>query len=257
MTKITTESTLDTKGMLVGLCYKAAQVPSSASIYTGIRKIVRGLTYELKELPTPELSDLNYTKAKLSQLSRNYENPGEIATARTKLAARRSSPHTSVAVSTLGSAKDSRSQGFCLRQLVVTQTPKYTEIDVIWRSTELVQRNTADFLLIPELVKQLDLAHDPAVYRMYMANSYLTALTMPYLFKWCDGVEFFEHLKLHDPKYFRTALNAFAKFLEDQSRYSYKHRQKSYNFAHTMLSDEHFARLHAYCIDNGARFIHG
>lgn len=233
--------------MLVDLCYKAAKIPQSEALYTGIRKIVNGLTHEVIQLPTPQLEDLMYTKSKITQLLRNYENPGEIETARTKLAARRSSPHTSVAVSTLGAAKDSRSQGFCLRQLVITQTPKWTEVDVVWRSTELIQKNTADYLLLPRILDQLELAHAPRKYRFYMANSFLTALFMPLLFKETDGIEFLETLRQHDPKYFRTALNAFAKFLEPECRYSYKHRQKAYAFAHKHLDIPRYvkyAKLH-------------
>lgn len=239
--------------MITDLIYQAAAVPQSQSIYTGIRKIVRGLSYETQTLPTPDMEALMYKSAKIRQLMRNYHNPVEIEHARIKLEARRDSPHTSVAVATLGDAKDSRSQGFCLRQIIITQTPKKTEVDIIWRSTELIQKNTADFALIPLILAELELAHTPSVYRFYMANAYLTALFMPLLFRYTDPIKFFDFLREHDPKYFRTSINAFAKFLETECRYSYKHRQKAYASAQANLD---IPKLTEYAILHGASFKH-
>lgn len=239
--------------MLVDLIIKAATAPAERSLYTGIRKIVRGLHHSVEKLPEVDMEQLLYKRyeSKMKQLLRNYHNPNEISHARTKLAVRRDSPHTSVAVATLGDAKDSRSQGFCLREIVVTQTPKWTEVDVVWRSTELIQKNTADYALIPEILKELELAHEPRRYNLYMANGYVTALFMPILFQHIDGVEFFEILRKADPKYFHTALNAFAKFLEPTCRYSYKHRQKAYASAQANLEIE---PLIEYCKLHGASF---
>jgi hypothetical protein len=239
--------------MLVDLIIKAINAPAERSLYTGIRKIVRGLHHSVEKLPEVDMEQLLYKRyeSKMKQLLRNYHNPNEIAHARTKLAVRRDSPHTSVAVATLGDAKDSRSQGFCLREIIITQTPKWTEVDVVWRSTELIQKNTADYALIPEILKELELAHEPRRYNLYMANGYVTALFMPILFQHIDGVEFFEILRKADPKYFRTALNAFAKFLEPTCRYNYRHRQKAYASAQANLEIE---PLIDYCKLHGASF---
>ncbi len=237
--------------MLVELIKQAAFKPQAEATYHGIRKIVNGLYYETNELPAPDMERLMYKEAKIRQLLRNYHNPGEIESARIKLQARRKSGHTSVAVSTLGAAKDSRSQGFCVRNIIITQTPKWTEVDVIWRSTELIQKNTADYALIPLILEQLELAHKPRKYRLYMANAFVTALFMPLLFQYTDPVEFFEKLRVKDPKYYRTALNAFAKFLEEDCRYSYKHRQKAYASAQSNLD---IPLLTQYCHEHGASF---
>lgn len=238
--------------MLVDLIKQAAFKPQAESTYHGIRKIVNGVFYETTTLPTPDMEALMYKEAKIRQLLRNYHNPGEIESAKVKLKARRQSGHTSVAVSTLGAAKDSRSQGFCIRNLIITQTPKWTEVDILWRSTELIQKNTADYALIPLILEQLDLAHTPRKYRLYMANAYVTALFMPLLFRYTDPVAFFDELKVKDPKYFRTAINAFAKFLEEDCRYNYKHRQKAYASAQSNLD---IPRLTQYCHDAGASFM--
>lgn len=238
--------------MLTDLILDASLTPPSRCTYHGVRKIIHGVHWETDMLPTPDLESLMYKEAKIRQLLRNYHNAGEIETAREKLKARRDSAHTSVAVSTLGSAKDSRSQGFCLRQLIITQTPKWTEVDIIWRSTELIQKNTADYALIPLILEQLELAHTPRKYRLYMANAYVTALFMPLLFQNTDPIEYFEKLKGADPRYYKTALNAFAKFLEVPGRYSYKHRVKAQASAHEHLD---LPRLTEYCKQNGASFI--
>lgn len=234
--------------MLVDLCYKVAAMPG---IYTGVRKIVRGVSYELDSLPSVDLEQLGYRGGKIAQLMRNYFNQAEVDAARTKLAARRKSPHTSVALNTLGEQKDSRSQGHCIRSIIVTQTPKWTEVDVIYRSTELIQKHHADYALLPIILNQLELAHTPSVYRLYFANCFLTALFAPILFQHTDPIKFYEHLKAHDPKYYRTFLNATAKFYEVNSRYSYKHRVKMWEIAQKRLDCKKLAQ---YCHDNGASF---
>ena len=237
--------------MLIDLIRKVSFMPHDAGIYNGVRKIVRGVTHRVTTLPIPNLEMLGYKEAKIRQLLRNYYNEGEISSAKKKLQVRRAASHTSVSISTLGGAKDSRSQGFCIRNLIITQTPKFTEVDIIWRSTELIQKNTADYALIPLILQDLDIAHEPSVYRMYFGNAYVTALFMPLLFINTDGIAYFEQLKQADPKYFKTALSAFAKFTEKTCRYNYKHRVKMYNFTHKHLPVK---ELYDYCADNGASF---
>ena len=243
--------------MLVELIEKASFSDPSKAIYTGVRKIVQGLTYSTPTLPVVDLPMLGYRgvgDSKVKQLLRNYHNGPEIESAKVKLKARRSSEHTSVAVSTLGTAKDSRSQGFCLRNIVITQTRKKTTVDIVWRSTEFIQKNTADHALLPLILEQLELAHTPSEYRFYMANGYVTALFMPLLFRHTDPVAYFEKLKTADPKYYRTALNAFAKFTEPTCRYNYTHREKMYHFTHKHLD---VPVLRQYCLDNNALFNSG
>lgn len=236
--------------MITDLCLKVAK--SKNGLYTGVRKVVQGVTHELTELPTVDLAQLGYRGGKVAQLMRNYFNQSEVDAARTKLAARRKSPHTSVALNTLGEKKDSRSQGHCIRSIIVTQTPKWTEVDVIYRSTELIQKHTADYVLLPIILERLELAHTPRIYRLYFANCFLTALFAPILFQHTDPIEFYETLKEHDPRYYRTFLNATAKFFETPGRFSYKHRTKMQDIALKKLD---VGRLTKYCLENGASFI--
>jgi len=240
--------------LLVELAYKVASVPQSQSIYTGVRKIVLGQTWSMPTLPVPDLEQLGYKGGKIKQLMRNYFNQEEVNAARTKLLARRSSPHTSIALNTVGEKKDTRSQGHCIRSIIITQTPKFTEVDVIYRSTELIQKHTADYALLPIILEQCGLAHTPRAYRLYFANCFLTALFAPILFQHTDPIGFYEHLKAADPKYYRTFLNATAKFYEPECRFGYKHRVKMWQITRDKL-DCH--KLAGYCRDNGASFEPG
>lgn len=238
--------------MLVDLCHKVAA--DSEGLYTGVRKISRGISHEILTLPEVDLAQLGYRGGKVNQLMRNYFNREEVEAAKTKLKARRSSPHTSVALNTLGEKKDTRSQGHCLRSLVITQTPKWTEVDIMYRSTEVIQKHTADYALFPIILDQLELAHTPRVYRLYFANCFLTALFAPILFQHTDPIEFYEFLKSRDPRYYRTFLGASSKFFEPVNRYSYKHRVKMWEIAQAKLDCK---RLAQYCKDNGASFNPG
>lgn len=243
--------------MLVDLAYKVASVPQSQSIYTGVRKIVQGLTHSITDFPPVDLNQLGYRgvgDGKIRQLLRNYWNEAEVEAAKIKLKARRSSPHTSIALNTLGERKDCRSQGACVRALVITQTAKVTEIDVLYRSTEVLQKFTADLVMLPRMLNSLELAHKPRIIRFYFANSFLTALFAPVLFQHTDAIEFYEHLKVSDPKYYRTFLNATAKFYEPINRYSYKHRVRMWEIAQAKLDCKKLAQ---YCLDNGASFRPG
>lgn len=236
--------------MLVDLCYSVAAAPNST--YTGVRKIAHGVSHSITKLPVPDLTQLGYRGGKIKQLMRNYFNQEEVNAAKIKLRARRNSPHTSVALNTLGEKKDSRSQGHCLRSIIITQTPKWTEVDILYRSTELIQKHTADYALFPLILAELELAHEPRTYRLYYANCFLTALFAPILFQHTDPIEFYEYLKKVDPKYYRTFLNATAKFYEKDCRYNYRHRQKMWAIAQEKLNCRSLAE---YCRMNDASFI--
>jgi hypothetical protein len=240
--------------MLVDLCYVIAATPRERCTYTGIRKISHGIGHTLTELPQVDLTFLGYRGGKTAQLMRNYFNEAEVEAARVKLKARRDSEHSSIALNTLGQAKDARSQGNCIRSVIITQTRKWTEVDVIYRSTEIIQKNAADFDLLPRILDRLELAHTPRIYRLYFANIFLTALFAPLLFQKTDPIKFYEHLKKHDPKYYRTFLNASAKFFEPTCRYQYKHRQKMWAIAQEKLDCK---ALIQYCKENGASFEPG
>jgi len=238
--------------LLVELAYKVASVPQSQSIYTGVRKIVQGMTFETDSLPEVDLSSLGYRgvgDGKIRQLIRNYWNQDHIDAALTKLKARRDSPHTSVAVSCEGEKKSTKSQGFCLRSVIITQTPKKLEADIVYRSTEVIQKFTADLVLLPKIFEALEVK--PQKIRFYFANAFLSALYFPSLFLNVDPIHYLEQLRVHDPKFYRTAINAFAKFLETECRYQYRQRVYQYQVAQSLNLD----LLNDYCKLNGASFV--
>lgn len=235
--------------MLVDLCHKVAAHPQG--IYTGVRKVVQGVSHEIHTLPEVDLAQLGYRgtgQGKIKQLMRNYWNQGHIDSGRQKLMARKDSPHTSVAVSCEGEKKSTRSQGFCLRSVIITQTPKKVEADIIYRSTEVIQKFSADLLLLPKIFEAMEVK--PQKIRFYFANAFLSALYFPSLFLHTDPVEFLENLKANDPRFYRTALNAFAKFLETECRYSYRQRVYQYQIAQQLDLE----KLNDYCKLNGASF---
>lgn len=234
----------------VDLCYLVAEFDQA--VYSGVRKVVQGVSFSVEKIPEIDLSVLGYRGGKINQLMRNYFNADEVEAAKKKLNVRRDSPHTAVAINTLGKEKDSRSQGHCLRSIVITQTLKWTEIDILYRSTEIIQKHTADYALFPIIIDKLGLKHEPRIYRMYFANCFLTALFAPILFQYTDPIKFYENLKVKDPKYYRTFLNATAKFFETDCRYNYKHRQKMWRISHDKLDWRYLAE---YCKENGASFI--
>ena len=61
--------------MLVDLCKHVATLPG---IYTGVRKVVQGVSWSLQELPEADLSQLGYRGGKMAQLMRNYFNLAEV-----------------------------------------------------------------------------------------------------------------------------------------------------------------------------------
>lgn len=238
--------------MLTELCYKIASLPSDQSTYTGVRKVVQGVTFETASLPPVNLTQLGYRgvgDAKIKQLMRNYWNQDHIDAARTKLEVRRGSAHTAVAVSCEGEKKSTKSQGFCLRSVIITQTPKKLEADVIYRSTEVIQKFTADLVLLSKIFEALEV--NPQRIRFYFANAFLSALYFPSLFQNVDPIHYLEYLKAHDARFYRTALNAFAKFLETECRYGYRQRVYQYQVAQSLDLD----KLNDYCKLNGASFI--
>jgi len=85
--------------MLVDLCHKVAAHPQG--IYTGVRKVVQGVSHEIHALPKVDLAQLGYRgtgQGKIKQLMRNYWNQEHIDSGRQKLMARKVYPHISVAV---------------------------------------------------------------------------------------------------------------------------------------------------------------
>ncbi len=217
------------------LIWKASQHPVLA--ISGVRKIAANLTFELPwdELvaSTIDYKDICYTAAKHRQLLRNYWDQEEVDAAFLKLYTRRGKDHSSVSIQMRNGAKDSRSQGFCMQNTVVTMTPAVCTIDIYYRSTELIQKFLADLIFFREQlpINFERLGRTPSVVRFHFANVYLSAVFMPIFLRYeTDPMGFFQALQRADPKFFRTCGLATRRFFNDTHNYSYRTRVKMFEY---------------------------
>lgn len=204
---------------------------------SGVRKIAADMSFEIEwgELTAGGFyyTDLCYTKAKERQLLRNYWNQEEVDAAIDKLMKRKGKDHSSVSIQMRGRDKDSRSQGFCMQNLVISMTKEDLTIDIYYRSTELIQKFAADLVFfstqLPPLFEKL--GREPSVVRMKFANVYLSAVFVPILVRFHPNpYQFFMHLKTHDPRFYRTCGLAARRFFDATHNYTYRTRVKMFDY---------------------------
>lgn len=217
------------------LLYAAAE--HETLVISGVRKIAADMSFELTwlELLDREFDyeDLCYTRAKERQLLRNYWNQDEVDAAIEKLKTRQGKDHSSVSIQMRGRDKDSRSQGFCMQNTIISMTPDKLTVDIYYRSTELIQKFAADLVFfstqLPPLFERL--GREPSVVRMKFANVYLSAVFVPILARFDPKpYDFFAHLRKHDPRFFRTCGLAARRFFDETHNYSYRTRIKMFNY---------------------------
>lgn len=206
-------------------------------LITGVRKVAADqsfhLPYETLLGSKLRYEDICYTKAKGAQLQRNYWDQESVDAAVEKLLSRKGKPHSSVSIQLQGQGKDSRSQGFCMQNLVITMTPGTCSVDIYYRSTELIQKFLADLVFfstkLPEIFQRLD--RNPTVIRFRFANVYLSAVFMPIFLRYePDQLGFFQALKRGDPKFFRTCGLATRRFFNETHNYTYRTRVKMFDY---------------------------
>lgn len=216
------------------LIWAAAEHPTLA--VSGVRKIASDMAFEIPgdQLTTDlDYTDICYTAAKGRQLMRNYWNQDEVDAAVAKLLSRKGKDHSSVSIQLRGREKDSRSQGYCMQNLVITVTPNTSSVDIYYRSTELVQKFLADLIffaqVLPPIFKELGI--EPEVIRFKFANVYLSAVFMPIFLRYEEDPHgFFKHLQKHDPKFFRTCGLATRRFFNETHNYTYRTRVKMFEY---------------------------
>jgi len=218
------------------LIWHAAALPTFT--LSGVRKIVSDVAFQIPwdDLVATKLSytDLHYTAAKRRQLARNYWDQEEVDAAFEKLMAREGrKDHTSVSIQLRGQAKDSRSQGYCMQNLVISMSRTALEVDVYYRSTELIQKFAADLVFfseqLPPLFEKLTLK--PTRVRFKFANVYLSAVFMPIFLRYEPDPEgFFKLLRQQDPRFFRTCGLATRRFFQETHNYKYRTRIKMFNY---------------------------
>ncbi len=232
--------------------WMVAQSPTL--LISGVRKISQDLSLEIpyealagsKEL---SFEDIGYTRGKYRQLARNYWDEEAVEAAMQKLESRKDKPHTSVSIQLKNGTKDSRSQGFCMQNMVITHAPgSYPSctVDIYYRSTEATQKFLADLIFFAEVLPPLfeRVGIRPSVIRFKFANVYLSAVFMPIFLRFeNDPVGFFDGLEDSDPRFYRTCGLATSKFFKETHNYSYRTRVKMFEYAREHISEKKFSLL--------------
>ena len=213
--------------------YKAIVACLEAPVfeYNGARKIVQGVGFSVDRIPPVDLERVGYKpKHKMSALKRMYFNPDEAARVKELLKRREDQAFTSAAMSMRGGAKDRRSMGWCMESLVVATTPKRTTAEVMYRSTEVIKKFTADLAFLPWVFEQLEI--EPEVVRFHFANAYLSGVFFPTLFLWWEPLNLLERLRVEEPKLFIVATRFLRRSVRTKDqRFPYSPEQQQHVYA--------------------------
>lgn len=235
----------DVLGPWLDFCRHVSVTPALA--YSGVRKIVEDQSFVLTSLENSmRYEDICYTKAKGAQLNRNYWNQDSVDAAVEKLQSRVGKDHSSVSIQLQGREKDSRSQGFCMQNLVITITRTKTTVDIYYRSTELIQKFLADLIFFSEKLPPIfeKLGRQPAEYRFKFANVYLSAMFMPIYLRYEDRpYEFFKVMQRLDPKFYRGCGMSTQRYFNASHNYSYRTRVKMFEYWKEHVDETKLTRL--------------
>lgn len=244
-----------------GLIHDVARRPSL--VISGVRKIVQGVMWETPgEAWTGDepfsWQDISYSGKdnKINQLTRIYYNQAFVDEGRAKLRTRvdDEATQTSVGIVMRGDDKDSRSQGHCIQNIVVTHAEirgkEIVTVDVFYRSTECIKKFLADVIFLRKVVFPgiLEGFPWPQTIRFYFSNIFLSALFVPIHLRYSeDKLALFETLRETDPRFFRTCLNACSKFFEASHNYSYRERIRMFDYTQQFLTKNEITELRSYC----------
>lgn len=206
-------------------------------VISGVRKIVSDIQFQLTwdQLNSCELkySDICYTPSKEKQLLRNYWNEDEVEAAVEKLLSRKGKVHSSVSIQLRGREKDSRSQGYCMQNMVITITPEKSYVDIYYRSTEVIQKFLADLIFFSRMLPKIfdKIGVSPDLVRFKFANVYLSSVFIPIFIRYEENPDgFFLWLKRHDLRFYRTCGLSTRKFFNEDHNYSYRTRVKMFEY---------------------------
>lgn len=175
------------------------------AVYSGVRKIVPGVTFKPLRLPPMGLTygSFGYGSSKHKQLLRNYWNPEEVSRVRKILDKRENSSFTSVSLMMRGQQKESRSMGWCMNALVISRAAGSTRVEIQYRSTEIILKFGADLVFLPWVFEQLEIEPEEVTFRF--ANCFLSGMYYPYLMTHWNAREFFDELWEGDRKFFERS----------------------------------------------------
>ena len=211
--------------------------------YQAIGKVVQDITYQRHSLPKWSLQDWGYKNNKETQLMRNYVNDEELNRVRAVLGKRDLNKYTSVALSLRGKPKDSRSQGWCMLSLVISRTKEWTNVEVQYRTTELILKFAADVWFLGILCDLLDV--EPERYTFRFANCALSGAYFPYLIDKTDLVSFLRRVREADEDFFLRTTRFLLKASYKKDQY---HPFSPERVAHKFLWERATAKqIHAVC----------
>lgn len=231
--------------LIVGIAKKAIHHP--ALLYTGPRKMLQDITFQIPRVPELQYHQLGYGGNKQKQLIRTYWNEDEAQRVREVLARRGDQAFTSVAMSLRNQAKDSRSMGWCMNSLVVTRMSRerFESVEIQYRSSELTLKFGGDLCFVPWMFDELNL--NPSIIRFRFSNAYFSGVYFAYLSSfWPNGpVAFLDYLWRNDPKLFGHGTGHFfrSSFSKDQEfKYSPENLAHRFGWKHLPMKE-----VYRYC----------
>lgn len=204
------------------LTYPVARVVSP-------RYIFQDIFWAPEILPEVDLKMLGFSPpAKMRQLVRNYYDADRAAAVADLIRARRGKAFTSVSLSMRAGAKDARSQGWCMEAIVFRRVGvKDVTATVLYRSTEIVQKFSADLAFIPWIYDQMGIKVTRT--NFFFANAYVSGVFLPAIFRHHAPVTFLRRVRKVNPEFYKLIAEYFTRHYQDResfSTYSPKRKQQ-------------------------------
>jgi hypothetical protein len=200
--------------------------------YNGARKIVRDVIWAPGALPAIDLKAIGYARpeTKLKALQRMYFSETEAKRIRDLIAKRDGQAFTAVSMSMRAGEKDSRSMGHCIDSIVIALDKNESWVTVMYRSTEVIKKFTADLVFFPWVFDQLEIK--PSGVSFFFSNAYLSGVFFPGLFGWLDPIEFLQMLRKREPKLFVVSTRFLRRSVRKRDqKFPYSPEQHQHEFA--------------------------
>lgn len=215
----------------IKICQKLSA--TDADFYAACRKIIRNVSVNFPAETWKndlKLEDIGYTMNKLNRLKKDYvhkeshDKSVELWNHFLQSKGYRSTSFTTynhiVKAGATSPSESIETRGPCLQSVVISLIPtgrgqRKAAVDVFYRTTELYKKFPADLLLIDFLLEPFDFDEVPLEsIQMHFAN--VTCHPMYVIVPAAiagDPVDFFEHIKDHDPKFFKECVSWTHKYL--------------------------------------------
>ena len=198
------------------------------TFWSSNRKIFRHKVWKVKSLDGITLADGGYTNNKMTALMKYYYHEESVEIAKQLWSKRQSqNGYGSVSVSCYnhlvkgGGVEAKRSIrasvfGPCLTTFTITKrTDGSTDVDVIWRTTELVKKLSADLVFLRErlILPNFELPNLNG-FNFHFLNATLHPMYVPIILcQFDDPVEYFKYIQKRDKKFFDYMLTTTGRYL--------------------------------------------